>query len=127
MTLVDQLNIDHVNLTETGFESAMTMSEFHAQPFGFLNGGATLAYCEAIAGMASNLMGKGDYVGVGQTITAHHLKATKPVGKLLAEGTLLHGGKRSHVWEIKVINEAGEHISQVTVVNALIEMKPNKG
>lgn len=127
MTLVDQLNIDHVNLTETGFESAMTMSEFHAQPFGFLNGGATLAYCEAIAGMASNLMGKGDYVGVGQTITAHHLKATKPVGKLLAEGTLLHGGKRSHVWEIKVTNEAGERISQVTVVNALIEMKPNKG
>lgn len=127
MTLVDQLNIDHVNLTETGFESAMTMSEFHAQPFGFLNGGATLAYCEAIAGMGSNLMGKGDYVGVGQTITAHHLKATKPVGKLFAEGTLLHGGKRSHVWEIKVTNEAGEHISQVTVVNALIEMKPNKG
>lgn len=126
MTLVDQLNIDHVNLTETGFESAMIMTEFHAQPFGYLNGGATLAYCEAIAGMASNLMGKGDYVGVGQTITAHHLKATKPVGKLLAEGTLLHGGKRSHVWEIKVTNEAGEHISQVTVVNALIEMPPRK-
>lgn len=126
MTLVDQLNIDHVNLTETGFESAMTMTEFHAQPFGFLNGGATLAYCEAIAGMASNLMGKGDYVGVGQTITAHHLKATKPVGKLLAQGTLLHGGKRSHVWEIKVTNEAGEHISQVTVVNALIEMPSRK-
>lgn len=77
MTLVDQLNIDYVNLTDTGFESTMTMGEFHAQPFGFLNGGATLAYCEAIAGMASNLMGEGAYVGVGQTVTAHHLKATK--------------------------------------------------
>ena len=108
MTLVDQLSIDYVNLTDTGFESAVTMTEFHAQPFGFLNGGATLAYCEAIAGMASNLMGKGAYVGVGQTIT------------------LLHGGKRSHVWEIKVTNEAGDHISQVTVVNALIEMKQGK-
>ena len=126
MTLVDQLSIDYVNLTDTGFESAMTMTEFHAQPFGFLNGGATLAYCEAIAGMASNLIGKGAYGGVGQTITAHHLKATKPQGKLLAKGTLLHGGKRSHVWEIKVTNEAGDHISQVTVVNALIEMKQGK-
>lgn len=105
MTLVDQLNIDYVNLTDTGFESTMTMGEFHAQPFGFLNGGATLAYCEAIAGMASNLMGEGAYVGVGQTVTAHHLKATKPQGKLLAQGILLHGGKRSHVWEIKLTNE----------------------
>lgn len=122
MNLVDQLQIQYVNMTDTGFESAMQLSAFHAQPFGYLNGGATIAFCEAIAGMASNHMGEGMYVGVGQTVTAQHLQAMKAEGVLKAKGTLLHNGKRNHVWEIKLTNEQDELISQVTVVNALIRM-----
>lgn len=123
MSLIDQLNIEYVKLTDTGFEGIMKLSEFHSQPFGYLNGGATLAFCEVVAGMADYEMGKGEYVGVGQTITAHHLTAMKPEGSLKATGTLLHGGKRSHVWDIKVTNDQNQHISQVTVVNAIIPMQ----
>ncbi|WP_295238802.1 PaaI family thioesterase [Veillonella sp.] len=122
MNLVDQLQIQYMNLTDMGFESAMALSSFHAQPFGYLNGGATIAFCEAIAGMASNRMGQGEYVGVGQTVTAQHLRPMKAEGLLKATGTLLHGGNRNHVWEIKVTDETGRLISQVTVVNALIRM-----
>ncbi|WP_298704938.1 PaaI family thioesterase [uncultured Veillonella sp.] len=61
MTLVDQLGIEYLRLTDEGFESAMTLNEFHQQPYGLLNGGAILAYCEAIAGEASNKLGTADY------------------------------------------------------------------
>lgn len=163
MTLIDQLSIEYVNITGQGFESAMTLGEFHKQPFGFLNGGAILAYCEIIAGMVSNKLGeaeyealkasmsitdndvktvdfevlkakavdskavadieklaKGPYVAVGQSVTGQHLNAIKAEGRVIATGTLLKQGKRNHVWQIDVRSEAGVHVSQVTVVNALI-------
>ncbi len=120
MTLIDDLHIEFVRLTDAGFESAMVLSEFHAQPMGYLNGGATLAYAEVIAGMASMELGKGDYVAVGQSVTAQHIRPMKAEGRLLAFGELLHAGKRNHVWSIRMQNEKGLLISQVTVVNALL-------
>lgn len=120
MTLIDDLHIEFVRLTDAGFESAMVLSEFHAQPMGYLNGGATLAYAEIIAGMASMELGKGDYVAVGQSVTAQHIRPMKAEGRLLAFGELLHAGKRNHVWSIRMQNEKGLLISQVTVVNALL-------
>lgn len=66
MTLIDQLGIEYLRLTDKGFESAMQLGDFHKQPYGLLNGGATLAYCEAVAGAASNELGKLDYEAVKQ-------------------------------------------------------------
>ena len=123
MTLIDCLNIEFVHVTDEGFESAMTLSEFHAQPMGYLNGGATLAYAEVAAGMASMKMGAGAYVAVGQSVTAQHIRPMKAEGRLLAFGELLHAGKRNHVWSIRMKNEAGQLISQVTVVNAQLHEK----
>ena len=43
MTLIEQLGIQNLVLTPTGFTAQMPLGDFHAQPQGFLNGGATLA------------------------------------------------------------------------------------
>ena len=68
MTLIEQLNIRGTRLTEEGYEAEMILGEFHAQPLGLVNGGTILAFAEITAGQASNLLGKGSYYAVGQTI-----------------------------------------------------------
>lgn len=133
MNLIDQLNITHFELTMTEinkhltyhFVSQMSLSDFHAQPQGFLNGGATLAFAEITAGMASNQVGAGRFFAVGQTISANHLNPKKSEGVVTAEGTLLKNGKYNHVWDIKILTDNQTLISQITVVNALIHEKEN--
>ncbi len=120
MTLIDALDIQNIRLTEKGYVARMLLGEFHEQLFGFVNGGAVLAFAEITAGQASNLLGEEKYYAVGQTITGNHLKKKKAEGYLCAAGELLHKGKRSHVWNIRILDEHGMLISQVTVVNALV-------
>ena len=79
MNMIDQLNItDFQVFTDENsdksvskiykFTSKMLLSDFHAQPHGFLNGGASLALAEITAGMASNAIGSSQYFALGQSI-----------------------------------------------------------
>ena len=124
MSLVDDLQITELRLEgDNRFVSKMKLSQYHAQPIGFLNGGATLAYAEAIAGrMSFELLPEGSFA-VGQSITAQHVHSTRCEGYLHAAGELLHKGRRSHVWNIRMTDDSGALISQVTVTCAIVNMK----
>jgi len=120
--LIDRLDISYFQLKadQTAFEARMDLGPFHAQPQGYLNGGASLAFCEISAGMASNeLLPEGSFA-VGQSISAHHLRPKKAQGYLLAQGQLLHAGKHSQTWEIHLYDDSQKLISQATVTNAII-------
>lgn len=122
--LIEQLNISELKWTDqkqNHFETSMIMSDFHAQPLGYLNGGASLAFAEIIAGMASNQLLDNAYFAVGQSVQANHLNATVAKGILTAQAKLLHQGGRSHVWEIHCYDETDKLISQITVTNAIIK------
>lgn len=134
MNMIDQLNITDFQLftdenadnsvsNSYKFSSKMILSAFHAQPHGFLNGGASLALAEITAGMASNTIGSGQYFALGQSVNANHLNPKKCEGFVKARGLLLKNGKRNHVWEIKITDENEKLISQITVVNALVPIK----
>ena len=52
MTMIDALQIDCVELTgPTSGQGVMHLNSYHAQPQGYLNGGATLAFGEVLSGM----------------------------------------------------------------------------
>ena len=127
MSLIDDLQIRDVVYGDKVVTAKMYLNDFHAQPYGYVNGGATIAFGEVLAGMATYHMGGGDYAGVGQTVTAHHISPRKPEGYVIAKGVLLHGGKRSHTWDISVYDETEKVlISKITVVNALVPLKVEK-
>lgn len=120
MNLVEGLQIEETCLTPKGYRSVMKLSKFHEQPFGFVNGGAIIAFAEISAGQASNLLCDGQGHAVGQTVSANHMYPCKAVGILTADAELLHKGKRSHVWSIQMVDEEKKLISQVMVTNAII-------
>lgn len=123
MSLIEELHIEDLHLTKNGYCAKMILGVFHAQPFGYLNGGAVLAFAEITAGQASNQMGEGKYHAVGQSVTGNHLNQKESTGILYAKAELLHAGYRSHVWNIKMIDENDRLISNVTVTNSLIYTK----
>ncbi len=123
MNLIEALQIERFQVNGHQYHAAMKLGRFHEQPYGFLNGGATLAFAEITAGHASNLLGKGMYHAVGMSVTANHVRSMKAEGYLSAEGELLHDGHRNHVWSIKMRDEKNNLISIVTVTNAILDEK----
>lgn len=137
-SLLEQLQIETFHCAGQAFQSTMKLSPFHAQPFGFVNGGVYLAYGEALAGMASNALlaqemtapsesGTGSEpikqrVAVGQSVTANHVKAKRCDGYVVARGQLLHNGGRNHVWMISIFDEMDQLLSHMTVTNSIINM-----
>lgn len=122
MNLIEALQIEKPYMTsDTTCVAKMNLGDFHKQPQGYLNGGATLAFAEIAAGMMSNELIGADKFGVGQSITANHLRPVRCEGSLTARGTLLVKGKTSHVWRFDMKDDAERLISQVTVTLAIVD------
>lgn len=137
-SLLEQLQIETFHCTEQAFQSTMKLSSFHAQPFGFVNGGVYLAYGEALASMASNAILAQEMlapsnscagsepikqrVAVGQSITANHVRPKRCQGYVVARGQLLHKGGRNHVWTINIFDETDRLLSHMTVTNSIINI-----
>ena len=137
-SLLEQLQIETFHCAGQAFQSTMKLSLFHAQPFGFVNGGVYLAYGEALAGMASNAIlategnvssahsssnGIGNKrVAVGQSVTANHVRPKRCDGYVVARGQLLHKGGRNHVWTINIFDETDQLLSHMTVTNSIINV-----
>jgi uncharacterized protein (TIGR00369 family) len=124
VNLIEGLNIEYINVYEMTLEAKMNLTDFHDQTFGYLHGGATIAFGETVAGYASIKKINKAQAAVGQTITANHMKAKKIEGYIIAKGKLLHMGKTSHVWSVEMFDENNILISCVIVTNAII--KKNK-
>lgn len=122
MNLIEGLNIEYMDVYDKGLEAKMNLTQFHSQPFGYLHGGATIAFGETIAGLASKEKINEDEIAVGQSITANHMKTKKIEGYILAKGKLVHMGKNSHVWNIEMFDENNRLISQVIVTNAIVKL-----
>lgn len=122
MNLIESLQIEKPHMiSDTTCVAKMNLGDFHKQPQGYLNGGATLAFAEISAGMMSNELIGADKFGVGQSITANHLRPVRCEGSLIAYGTLLVKGKTSHVWRFDMKDDAERLISQVTVTLAIVD------
>lgn len=120
MNLIEGLNIEYIHVDEFTVEAKMNLTKFHDQTFGYLHGGATIAFGETVAGYSSNKLINDKKIAVGQTITANHMKPKKIEGYIIAKGKLLHKGRLSHVWSIEMYDEYRILISHVTVTNVII-------
>ena len=60
------------------------------------------------------------YVAVGQEIAANHVRSARN-GYVHATAEFLHKGRRSHVLQIRVVDDQGALISFVKMTNAIVE------
>lgn len=91
------------------------------QPMGLLHGGATVALAESLGSVASALLvdlGKQGVMGI--EVNANHLKSVRS-GRVTATAELLHKGRTTHVWDMRVTNEAGELCAICRITNIVVD------
>jgi 1,4-dihydroxy-2-naphthoyl-CoA hydrolase len=104
-TLISALGIEFIELGKGKVIATMPVNEQTRQPFGFLHGGASVALAETVASVgAVQLIDLDKEICFGLEINANHIKA-KREGLVTATGTVMHQGRTTMVWDIKITDE----------------------
>mgnify|MGYP003676809345 FL=1 len=110
-TLMETLDIEYIDVGEDFLLAKMPVTSKVHQPDGVLHGGATAALAESVGSAASYIFLDGSkYFVRGIEISANHVKSVKE-GFVYARAIILHKGRTTQLWEIKITNEAGQLIS----------------
>ena len=116
-TMANHLGIELVEIGDDFLKLSMPVNEKTRQPHGILHGGASCTLAETVGSFASALVIDLDKnICVGLEINANHVRSAKE-GLVIANCTPLHLGKSTHVWDIKIYDEAANLIciSRLTV------------
>ncbi|MCU9612772.1 hotdog fold thioesterase [Caldibacillus lycopersici] len=109
--LLDTLGITIQQLDKGYVQATMPVDERTRQPFGFLHGGASVALAETVASLgAYEIINKEKEICFGLEINANHIRS-KREGIVTAEGNVLHHGRTTQVWEVKIKDEENKLIS----------------
>ncbi len=101
----DHLGIELIEIGDDFLKGRMPVNERTRQPFGLLHGGASVALAETLGSIAANLVAdRNKYRCVGQEINANHVRSVSE-GYVFGSARPLHLGRRSHVWEIRIVDE----------------------
>ncbi|PLR92643.1 hotdog fold thioesterase [Bacillus sp. T33-2] len=122
-TLIGALGIEITELQKGKVTATMPVDNRTRQPFGLLHGGASVALAETVASVgAFELVDKDTEAVVGLEINANHIRAKKD-GVVTAVGTVLHQGRTTMVWDIKISDEEGKLICVSRCTMAVIKRK----
>lgn len=123
-TMVEGMGIIFIPSAQGTLAATMPVDHRTLQAAGLLHGGATAALAETLGSMGSAMMvDREKFAVVGVELNANHLKSVRS-GNVTATGTLLHKGRTTHVWDIRVNNEAGELVAVCRLTNVVITKKP---
>ena len=110
-TLMETLDIEYIDVGEDFLLAKMPVTPKVHQPDGVLHGGATAALAESVGSAASYVFLDGNKFFVrGLEISANHVKSVKE-GFVYARATILHKGRTTQLWEIRVTNEDDQLVS----------------
>ena len=106
-TLMSHLGIEFVDIGENYLTARMPVDERTCQPLGLLHGGASAALAETLGSVGSAIrLDLKQQAPVGLELNANHIRPVTS-GYVTGTATALHLGRRTHVWDIKIEDEAG--------------------
>lgn len=118
-TLSEALGMEVVSVSDNRLIMKMPVDHRTIQPFGVLNGGASMALAESAASLAGNLIVDPGHYCVGLEIKGNHLKPIRE-GYVLGVASPLHVGKSTQVWNIDVTDEQDRLISAIRMTLAVL-------
>lgn len=127
-TLMETLEMRYVDLDLEKGELVMTMPVNHRvhQPMGFLHGGASAALAESVGSASSVLyIDREKFSVMGIELSCNHLRAKKD-GQVWAKAKILHRGRRTHLWEIRITDEQDRLISHCKLTNMIVPLESEK-
>ena len=122
-SMIGILGIVFTNIQTESIHATMPVNSKTCQPNGWLHGGASLAFAESLAGAGSYLLIDREQFNVfGLQVSGNHI-STVNKGIVKGDAQLVHKGKTTHVWEVKISGDNDKLISLVRVTNIITEKK----
>jgi 1,4-dihydroxy-2-naphthoyl-CoA hydrolase len=122
-TMVSHLGIEFTRLGDDFIEAKMPVDARTQQPLGLLHGGASVTLAETLGSVAATCcVDRETKYCVGLDINANHIKSVKS-GYVYGVTKPIHIGKRTHVWEIRIVNEQNELICISRITMAVIDKR----
>ena len=119
-TLMETLDIRFVDIGEDYLTARMPVTPKVHQPLGLLHGGASLALAESVGSTASYfLIDRDKYEVRGIEISGNHLRSIRS-GFVTATARIIHKGRTTHLWEIRIENEEKQLISLCKLTNIVL-------
>lgn len=123
-SMVENLGIVVTEAGDDWLRGTMPVDARTRQPYGLLHGGASVALAETLGSMAGGLcVDITREAVVGLEINANHLRAVRE-GTVTGTARALHVGRSTHVWEIRIENEAGKPVCISRITLAVIPASP---
>ncbi|WP_297764291.1 hotdog fold thioesterase [uncultured Muriicola sp.] len=110
-TLMETLDIEYIDVGQNFLIAKMPVTPKVYQPDGVLHGGASVALAESVGSAASYVFLDGQSFFVrGIEIAANHVRSVKE-GYVFARATIIHKGRTTQLWEIRITDEEDRLIS----------------
>ena len=110
-TLMETLAIEYTKIGTDFIVASMPVNSRVHQPDGVLHGGAMVALAESVGSVASFLfLDSAKYMVRGIEISANHVKSVR-TGMVYARATVIHKGRTTQLWEIKIVDQEDNLIS----------------
>lgn len=122
-TMVSHLGIEFTSIGEDYISAKMPVDYRTQQPLGLLHGGASVTLAETLGSLAATCcVDQNTQYCVGLDINANHVKSARS-GYVYGTTKPIHIGKRTHVWEIRIVNEANELVCISRITMAVIDKR----
>lgn len=115
-TAAAHLGIEFLEIGDDYLVARVPVDERTRQPFGLLHGGVSMVLAETLGSNGAYFSCPEGHHAVGLEINANHLRSATS-GWVTGTARPLHIGRSTQVWQIEMVNDAGEPtcISRITM------------
>jgi len=119
--LTGTIGIQYTAIGDDYIIATMPVDERTIQPMGLLHGGASAALAETLGSIASwMIIDTRKEAAVGLEINCNHIKSIR-TGIVIGTARPIHIGRRTHIWDIRIIDESDNLICIARLTVAIIQ------
>lgn len=120
-TLMETLDIEFIDVTDDTIVAKMPVTPKVHQPDGVLHGGAMVALAESVGSAGAFIFLDAENVNIrGIEISANHVRGVRD-GYVYATAQVLHQGRTTQLWHIKITNDEGALVSMVKLTTLTLQ------
>ncbi len=120
-TLIGHLGMEFTEIGDDHVTARMPVDARTHQPYGLLHGGASVALAETLGSTGASLCVDPDrFYVVGIEINANHVRGVKD-GWVTGVARAIHRGRTTHIWEIKITDDAEKLVCISRITVAILE------
>ena len=119
-TMMETLGIRITAIGDDWLQGSMPVDHRTHQPYGLLHGGASVVLAETLGSTAAMLtLDPAKELAVGLDINANHIRGVRG-GSVTGTAKMLHIGRTTQVWEIRIESEEGALVCISRITMAVI-------